>query len=92
VTAEITVADVQRFVHEIGTNMTDAEVAKFLNENDRAQSVWIHMMQAGERYIKSSLQTRAMGIPAVDRAGVQVTMVQQEIKGRRSQGSSASYQ
>jgi len=86
------VADVQQFVHEMSTNMTDAEVAKFLNENDRAQSVWIHMMQAGERYIKSSLQTRAMGIPAVDRAGVQVTMVQQEIKGRRSQGSSASYQ
>jgi hypothetical protein len=76
VTAEITVAHVQQFVHEMGANMTDAEVALFLNENGRAQSVWIHMMQAGERYIKSSLQTRAMGIPAVDRPGVRVTMVQ----------------
>ena len=76
VTAGITVAHVQQFVHEMGTNMTDAEVAKFLNENGRAQSVWIHMRRAGKRYIKSSLQTKAMGILAVDRPSVRVTMVQ----------------
>ena len=92
VTAEITVAHVQQFVHEMGTNMTDAEVAKFLNENGRTQTVCIHMMQAGERYIKSSQQTGAMGIAAVDKACVRVTMVQQQIRGRRPRESSASYQ
>ena len=36
--------------------MTAAEVAAFFNENGRAQDIWTHMMQAGEQYIKSSLE------------------------------------
>ncbi|HKD83813.1 MAG TPA: hypothetical protein VKB58_03610 [Terriglobales bacterium] len=55
VTAEITVAHVLQFAREAGANMSAAEVAAFLNEKGRAHSVWTHMMQAGEAYIKSSL-------------------------------------
>ena len=58
-------AHVLQFAHEMGTNMSAAEVAEFLNENGMAQCVWIHMMQAGEQYIKSSLKTKTMGVPAV---------------------------
>jgi archaeosine-15-forming tRNA-guanine transglycosylase len=56
VTAEITLAHVLQFAKEAGTNMNAAEVATFLNEKGRAQDVWTHMMQAGEEYIKSSLE------------------------------------
>jgi len=55
VTAEITVGHVLQFAREAGAHMNAAEVAAFLNQNGRAQSVWMHMMQAGEEYIKSSL-------------------------------------
>ena len=75
VTAEVTMVHVQQFVKEMGTDMTEAEVAKFLNENGRAQSVWIHMMQAAEQYIKSSLPTESSGMPAVNRPTVRTTMV-----------------
>jgi len=37
----------------------------FLNQNGRAYEMWKRMMQAGEDYIKSSLQTRA---PSLSRA------------------------
>jgi hypothetical protein len=76
VTAEITLAHVLQFAQEMGTNMSAAELATFLNENGRAQSVWIHMMQAGEQYIKSNLETREVALPAISRPGVQATMVQ----------------
>ena len=76
VTAEITLAHVLQFAQEMGTNMSSAELATFLNENGRAQSVWIHMMQAGERYIKSNLETREVALPAISRPGAQATMVQ----------------
>jgi len=56
VTAEITLAHVLHFAREAGSNMSAAEVAAFFNENGRAQDVWTHMMQAGEQYIKSSLE------------------------------------
>ena len=56
VTAEITVAHVVQFAREAGSNMSAAEVAAFLNEKGRAHDVWTHMMQAGEKYIKSSLE------------------------------------
>jgi hypothetical protein len=56
VTAEITMAHMLHFAKEVGTNMSAAEVAAFLNEKGRAQGVWTHMMQAGEEYIKSGLQ------------------------------------
>jgi hypothetical protein len=76
VTAEITLAHVLQFAQEMGTNMSAAELATFLNENGRAQSVWIHMMQAGEQYIKSNLETREVALPAISRPGVRATMVQ----------------
>jgi hypothetical protein len=58
VTAEITLAHVQRFVREAGTDLTAAEVARFLNENGQAQSLWMHMMQAAEHYIQASVKKR----------------------------------
>jgi hypothetical protein len=76
VTAEITMAHLLQFVREAGSNMTEAEAARFLNESGRAQIVWIHMMQAAEQYIKSSLRNDAMGIHAAIRPAVQTTMVQ----------------
>jgi len=63
VTAEITVAHMLQFARELGTNMDAAEVAAFLNEKSRAQDIWTHMMQAGEDYIKSSLQVSKVGLP-----------------------------
>jgi hypothetical protein len=76
VTAEITMTHVLQFAKEMGTKMNAAELATFLNENGRAQIVWTHMMQAGEQYIKSSLETRTVALPAVEQPGVRVTMVQ----------------
>ena len=67
VTAEITLAHVLQFAREAGTNMSAAEVATFLNERGRAQAVWTHMMQAGERYIKSNLESSGPGIHNVTR-------------------------
>jgi hypothetical protein len=58
VTAEITVTHVQEFAQELGAKLEAAEVAQFLNHNGLAQNVWIHMMEAGEQYIKSSLQNQ----------------------------------
>jgi hypothetical protein len=55
VTAEITVAHLLQFAGEVGTKMSAADAATFLNENGRAQAVWIHMMQAGEEFLKTNL-------------------------------------
>ncbi len=63
VTAEITLAHVQAFAEEIGTNITVAEVATFLNHNGRAQGLWNHMMQAGEQFIKSNLKPEVAILP-----------------------------
>jgi hypothetical protein len=63
VTAEITLAHVQAFAEEVGTNITVAEVATFLNQNGRAQGLWSHMMQAGEQFIKSNLKPEAAILP-----------------------------
>ena len=76
VTAEITISHIQQFAEELGTNMSAAEVVEFFNQNGRAQDVWIHMMQAGEQYIKSDLEAWAMSLRAINRPGVRTTMVQ----------------
>jgi hypothetical protein len=78
VTAEITVTHVQEFAHELGAKLDAAEVAQFLNQNGLAQNVWIHMMEAGEQYIKSSLQSkvRVVAVPQSCRTGAQAVMVQ----------------
>jgi hypothetical protein len=67
VTAEITLAHVSHFAREAGTDMSAAEVAAFLNEKGRAQDVWTHMMQAGEQYIKSSLEGSTAGLHSISR-------------------------
>ena len=58
VTAEITLAHLQHFAAESGSHMSAAEVAAFLNQDGRAHGMWIHMMQAGEEYIKSILEPK----------------------------------
>jgi hypothetical protein len=55
VTAEITLAHLQQFAAESGTHMSAAEVAAFLNQDGRAHHMWLHMMEAGEEYMKSIL-------------------------------------
>ncbi|MDR3747399.1 MAG: hypothetical protein P4M04_04450 [Acidobacteriota bacterium] len=55
-TAEITLAHVLQFARESGRELSAAELASFLNENGRAQGIWMHMMQAAEQYIKSRLE------------------------------------
>ncbi len=79
VTAEITLAHLQRFANELGTNMSAAEVAAFLNEKGRAQGMWMHMMQAGEQYIKAGLesQTCKLGIPLVKAQSVHTSRLVQ---------------
>jgi hypothetical protein len=60
VTAEITLSHVQAFAQEMGTDFTEEQLASFLNENGLAQGLWMHMMRAGEQYIKSSLKPEAI--------------------------------
>jgi hypothetical protein len=68
VTAEITLAHLQQFASEMGSSMSAADVAAFLNENGRAQDLWTRMMQAGEEYIKSSLTSSAVGLHRAERS------------------------
>lgn len=75
VTAEITVTHLQQFAHEMGTNLSATEVAQFLNQNGLAQNVWMHMMQAGEQYIKSNLKSKCPAVRTADRAALRATMV-----------------
>jgi hypothetical protein len=76
VTAEITVTHLQQFAQEMGTNLSTAEVAQFLNQNGLAQNVWMHMMQAGEQYIKSNLKAKFAALPPADRPKRQAAIVQ----------------
>jgi hypothetical protein len=64
VTAEITMTHLQQFAQEMGSNLSATEVAQFLNQDGLAQNVWMHMMQAGEQYIKSNLKTKLIAMPA----------------------------
>lgn len=56
VNAEITAAHLIQFAREVGTGMTQEDAIAFLNRNGRAYDMWKHMMQAGEDYIKQTLQ------------------------------------
>ena len=76
VTAEITMTHLQQFAQEIGTNLSAAEVAQFLNKDGLAQNVWMHMMQAGEQFIKLNLKAKAVLIPPDKRTVIQATMIQ----------------
>jgi hypothetical protein len=73
VTAEITVSHMLQFAREMGTNMSAAEVATFLNEKGHAQGIWTHMMQAGEEYIKSSLLRSGHGLHAVKKSSPRIS-------------------
>jgi hypothetical protein len=59
VVAEITAAHLSQFANELGAVMTREEAIAFLNRDGRAYSMWKQMMQAGEEYIKNSLQRQA---------------------------------
>ena len=83
VTAEITFAHVLQFAREMGTNMSAAEAAAFLNENGRAQDVWTHMMQAGEQYLKSSL--------AADKNGLHIAKRRRYTRGSQSSSATPGY-
>ena len=76
VTAEISLVHVQAFAREMGTSISSEEVGEFLNQAGVAQKLWIHMMQAGELYIKSNLKRKVMNLPAEPRAGTETTMIQ----------------
>jgi hypothetical protein len=65
VTAEITLAHLQHFAAESGSRMSAAEVASFLNQDGHAHDMWVHMMQAGEDYMKSVLEQKVVAMPAV---------------------------
>lgn len=58
VVAEITLAHLTQFARQMGRSLTGEEALHFVNQNGRAYEMWKRMMQAGEDYIKSSLQTR----------------------------------
>ena len=76
VTAEISLVHVQAFAQEMGTTITAAEVAEFLNQAGVAQNLWIHMMQAGEQYIKSNLKSKIMPMPGKPRMSAEGAMIQ----------------
>jgi hypothetical protein len=75
VTAEITLAHLQQFAAESGSKMSAAEVAAFLNQDSRAQHMWVHMMQAGEDYMKSILEQKATGFQCVKQVSTHASMV-----------------
>ena len=75
VTAEITLVHLQAFAQEMGSSISCEEVGEFLNQSGVAQSLWIHMMQAGEQYIKSNLKCRVMNLPSDPRAAAETTMI-----------------
>jgi hypothetical protein len=77
VTAEITLAHLQQFAEELGTRMTAAEAAAFLNDHGRAQGIWMHMMRAGEEYIQANLATQKIRIAAAKPTSAQRALVHQ---------------
>jgi tRNA nucleotidyltransferase (CCA-adding enzyme) len=56
VVAEITLAHLTRIAVETGRPLTEEQAIDFLNQNGRAYAMWTRMMQAGEDYIKATLQ------------------------------------
>ena len=76
VTAEITLAHLMHFAREAGSEMNSAEIAAFLNRDGRAHGVWMHMMKAGEDYIKSSLEASQAGIHTLKQNLTQTSVIQ----------------
>ncbi len=76
VTAEITLAHLQHFAAESGSHMNADEVAAFLNQDGRAHGMWVHMMQAGEDYMKSILEQKMVAMHVVKQAPTHRALVQ----------------
>lgn len=76
VTAEITLAHLQYFAAESGSHMNADEVAAFLNQDGHAQGMWVHMMQAGEDYMKSLLEQKVVATHVVKQAPTRTALVQ----------------
>jgi len=57
VVAEISLAHLIQFAHEIGRALSPDEAIAFLNEEGRAYEMWKRMMSAGEDYIKLALRS-----------------------------------
>lgn len=68
VTAEITLAHLQHFAAESGSHMTAEELTAFLNQEGRAHDMWLHMMQAGEDYMRSVLEQKVVAMHVVKQA------------------------
>ena len=68
VNAEITVAHLIQFAHEVGTGMSHEDAIAFLNRDGRAYDMWKHMMQAGEEYIKQMLKRESTARPRLEAA------------------------
>lgn len=58
VTAEITVAHLVEFAREVGDELSTSQAEAFLNENGHAYEMWMHMMRAGEEFIKIHINPR----------------------------------
>jgi uncharacterized protein (DUF2237 family) len=58
VTAEITVAHLVEFAREAGDELSTSQAEAFLNENGHAYEMWMHMMRAGEEFLKNHLNPR----------------------------------
>ena len=76
VMAEITLAHLLRLAQEQGCSVSREQARVFLNEEGRAYEMWKHMMQAGEEYIRASLEKRpAVRVHAVEPAKASVPMI-----------------
>ena len=53
VTAEITTSHLVQFAREAGEQISTEQAEAFLNEDGHAYEMWMHMMRAGEEFIKS---------------------------------------
>lgn len=53
--AEITVAHIRQLATRLGYSASEGKGLAFLNEDGHAYGLWMHMMQAGEEFIKSNL-------------------------------------
>ena len=53
--AEITLFHLMRLAHEHGCTVSREQATAFLNEEERAQQMWSHMMQAGLDFVACSL-------------------------------------
>ena len=65
VTAEITTAHLVELAREAGAQISTAQAEEFLNENGYAYEMWMHMMRAGEEFIKNHLGERKMPVHGV---------------------------